>query len=216
MADVELTFMQDLPAHADPEDMDLLLVNTNGDDKSLTLKKLAEYISFENIYPVGIVTWFAQNKNPNDLFPGSKWSYIGEDKVIRLAKEDGSDLMMTGGSDSVKLTTENLPVHSHTFSGNTSSFDYGTKGTSENGSHSHKVPGRPNITNNKVFSGVSAGWVEGDYWEIDTKDSGNHNHSVYIGTHSHTVSGNTNSTGSSSDIDVVNKFVKLMGWYRLS
>jgi hypothetical protein len=44
MADVELTFMQDLPAHADPEDMDLLLVNTNGDDKSITLKKVSDYV----------------------------------------------------------------------------------------------------------------------------------------------------------------------------
>lgn len=76
MSDVELTFLQDLPAHSEPKDADLLLVNTENDDKSLTLKKLAQYITTDMIYPVGVVMFFAQNKDPNDLFPGTTWQYI--------------------------------------------------------------------------------------------------------------------------------------------
>lgn len=45
MEDIALTFLQDLQAHGTPKDLDLLLVNTDGDDKSLTLKKLAQYVS---------------------------------------------------------------------------------------------------------------------------------------------------------------------------
>lgn len=95
----------------------------------------------DEIYPVGIVTWFAQNKNPNTLFPNTTWNYIGENKTIRLAKGDGSDVMTTGGSDSVTLAVANLPAHSHAFSANTSSFDYGTKTSNSAGAHAHVISG---------------------------------------------------------------------------
>jgi len=95
----------------------------------------------DEIYPVGIVTWFAQNKNPNTLFPNTTWNSIGENKTIRLAKADGSDVMTNGGSDSVTLAVGNLPAHGHTFSGNTSSFDYGTKTSNSTGAHTHSVSG---------------------------------------------------------------------------
>ncbi|PQQ36527.1 hypothetical protein C6H68_19030, partial [Photorhabdus luminescens] len=65
--------------------------------------------NINTIYPVGIVVWFAQNKNPNTLFPGTTWKYIGENKTIRLARPDGSDVLSIGGSDSIKLTTAQIP-----------------------------------------------------------------------------------------------------------
>lgn len=83
----------------------------------------------DKIYPVGLIVWFAQNKNPNTLFPGTTWKYIGENRTIRLGKADGTDIMSVGGADAVKLTQENLPAHNHAFSANTSSFDHGNKGT---------------------------------------------------------------------------------------
>nr|WP_063658164.1 phage tail protein [Candidatus Arsenophonus triatominarum] len=88
---------------------------------------LAKTVSIDGIYPVGIVVWFAQNKNPNTLFPNTKWQYIGENKTIRLAKADGSNVFTTGGADAIKLTEAQLPAHGHTFSATTSSYDYGTK-----------------------------------------------------------------------------------------
>jgi len=65
----------------------------------------------DEIYPVGIVTWFAQNKNPNTLFPNTTWNSIGENKTIRLAKADGSDVFTSGGADTVSLSVANLPAH---------------------------------------------------------------------------------------------------------
>lgn len=57
----------------------------------------------KTIYPVGIVTWFAQNRDPNSLFPGTTWKYIGENRTVRLARASGDDIMTTGGADSVTI-----------------------------------------------------------------------------------------------------------------
>ncbi|WP_425393847.1 hypothetical protein [Candidatus Arsenophonus triatominarum] len=37
-----------------------------------------------------------------------------------------------------------------------------------------------------------------------------------MGAHTHSVSGTTGKTGSSSEINITNAFITLMGWYRIS
>lgn len=185
----------------------------------------------DEIYPVGIVTWFAQNKNPNTLFPNTTWNYIGENKTIRLAKADGSDIFTTGGADAVSLSVANLPSHGHTFSGTSSSFDYGTKtastfdygskSTNSTGEHTHTISGRNKEGNKTQLSFI--GTTDASYITQTTTaagahshsvDIGYHTHTVAIGAHTHTVSGTTANTGSDTAINVTNAFVKLMGWYR--
>ncbi|END9390609.1 hypothetical protein ABMJ80_000367, partial [Shigella flexneri] len=51
-------------------------------------------------------------------------------------------------------------------------------------------------------------------WSGVTNTTGNHSHTVGIGAHSHTVSGNTGGTGSGSAFSVTNQFYKLMAWVR--
>lgn len=63
---------------------------------------------------------FAQNKDQNKLFPGTTWKYIGENKTIRFAATNGTDVITTGGSDSVTLSVNDLFAHSPDFSANTS------------------------------------------------------------------------------------------------
>ncbi|HHR5856213.1 TPA: phage tail protein, partial [Providencia alcalifaciens] len=70
-------------------------------------------VNLDAIYPIGIVAWFAQNKNPNTLFPNTKWQYLGENKTIRLANSNGSNVLTTGGADSIQLTEAQLPAHNH-------------------------------------------------------------------------------------------------------
>lgn len=175
---------------------------------------LQNAVNLDTIYPVGIVTWFAQHKDPNTLFPGTKWQYIGENKTIRLANADGANVLTTGGSDTVTLTEAQLPSHNHTFSASTSSFDHGTKSTNTTGSHNHSVTaddagsgsgnfGRGN--NNRRAINQSAMGLSGD-----------HAHTVSIGTHSHTVSGTTGNKGNGSAITITNAYVMLMAWYRIS
>ncbi|QIN92466.1 tail fiber protein [Phage NBEco004] len=111
--------------------------------KAETDQKIAEAISdstdLNKIYPVGIVTWFNSNVNPNTALPGLTWTYLnnGVGRTIRVAAANGSDVATTGGSDSVTLAVGNLPSHTHSFSGTTSWFDYGTKYTDGQGAHDH-------------------------------------------------------------------------------
>lgn len=169
-------------------------------------------VNLDAIYPVGIVAWFAQNKNPNTLFPNTKWQYLGENKTIRLANSNGSNVLTTGGADSIQLTEAQLPAHNHSFSATTSSFDYGTKSTNTTGAHTHGVNGEDSGSGGSNF-----GRGNGNTRTINGMHSaGNHAHTVAIGAHSHTVSGTTESKGSSSAINVTNAYIMLMGWYRVS
>ncbi len=58
--------------------------------KSETDQKIAQAISdstdLNKIYPVGIVTWFNSNVNPNTALPGLTWTYLnnGVGRTIRL------------------------------------------------------------------------------------------------------------------------------------
>lgn len=219
--------------------------------KSETDQKIAEAISdstdLNKIYPVGIVTWFNSNVNPNTALPGLTWTYLnnGVGRTIRIAAANGSDVATTGGSDSVTLSVGNLPSHTHSFSATTSSFDYGTKTTNTTGNHAHD---RGNMeisgvfgwfrSDNGAFYTASGAFVMGssqashgftgsnftygapvDFhasrtWTGVTNTTGNHAHSVGIGAHNHTVSGNTGGTGSGSAFSVTNQFYKLMAWVR--
>ncbi|WP_108478010.1 phage baseplate protein [Providencia alcalifaciens] len=175
---------------------------------------LQNAVNLNAIYPIGVVVWFAQNKNPNTLFPGTEWQYIGENRTIRLAAASGANVLSTGGSDFVTLTEAQIPAHNHSFSATTNSFDYGTKTTSSSGAHTHpfmgvkKLTTMPNATN-----GGRIAWVQE---EQTTGSSGAHTHTVAIGGHTHTISGTTGNKGGGTSINITNAYIMLMGWYRIS
>ncbi|UCJ01226.1 tail fibers protein [Escherichia phage C600M2] len=212
--------------------------------KTETDQKIAQAVSdstdLNKIYPVGIVTWFNSNVDPNTALPGLTWTYLnnGVGRTIRIAAANGSDVATTGGSDSVTLAVGNLPSHTHRFSATTSSFDYGTKNTNTTGAHTHSVSGSTSSAgnhnhsiswigqNSQHYSGGGGAYVGSGPGYTDANgahthtisgtaaSAGNHAHSVGIGAHSHTVSGNTGGTGSGSAFSVTNQFYKLMAWVR--
>lgn len=212
--------------------------------KAETDQKIAQAVSdstdLNKIYPVGIVTWFNSNVDPNTALPGLTWTYLnnGVGRTIRIAAANGSDVATTGGSDSVTLAVGNLPSHTHSFSATTSSFDYGTKSTNTTGAHTHSVSGSTSSAGNhnhaiswigqksQHYSGGGGAYVGSGPGYTDAggehthsiggtaASAGNHAHSVGIGAHSHTVSGNTGGTGSGSAFSVTNQFYKLMAWVR--
>ncbi|AXH65111.1 putative tail fiber protein [Escherichia phage vB_EcoM-Ro111lw] len=219
--------------------------------KAETDQKIADAISdstdLNKIYPVGIVTWFNSNVNPNTALPGLTWTYLnnGVGRTIRIAAANGSDVATTGGSDSVTLAVGNLPSHTHSFSATTSSFDYGTKTSSTTGNHNHnrgtmEITGTvgyfrsdsssfytasgaftlgsstasKGFTGSNFTNGIPANFNASRTWSGVTNTTGNHSHTVGIGAHSHTVSGNTGGTGSGSAFSVTNQFYKLMAWVR--
>lgn len=214
--------------------------------KTETDQKIAQAVSdstdLNKIYPVGIVTWFNSNVNPNTALPGLTWTYLnnGVGRTIRIAAANGSDVATTGGSDSVTLAVGNLPSHTHSFSATTSSFDYGTKGTNTTGGHTHSGSGSTSTNGEhthyiEAWNGTGRGGDKmssyavsyragGSYtnaagnhshtFSFGTSGAGDHSHSVGIGAHRHTVSGNTGGTGSGSAFSVTNQFYKLMAWVR--
>nr|WP_237387107.1 phage tail protein [Xenorhabdus sp. Sc-CR9] len=173
------------------------------------------------LYPVGIVVWFAQNKNPNTLFPKTQWKYIGENKTIRLANQNGTNVLSAGGNDSVTLTGSQIPSHNHSFSATTSSFDYGTKTTNSNGNHFHdsgwgEASGARYGIYDNTNNNVGSARTDHDNYKYKTSTEGAHSHAVHIGAHTHSVSGTTGNSGSSSVINITNSYIMLMGWYRIS
>ncbi len=171
--------------------------------------------SLDMIYPVGVVMWFAQNKNPNDLFPGTTWKYVGENRTVRLASATGTDLLTVGGADTVSLTASNIPSHSHSFSAATNSFDYGTKttssfdygtktstsfdygtrtsssfdygskSTSNAGAHTHTY-NQPRPNSKPTVYINTQGFHSGET-AFTTPSAGAHTHTVSIGAHTHSV-----------------------------
>lgn len=186
--------------------------------KSETDQKIAQAISdstdLNKIYPVGIVTWFNSNVNPNTALPGLTWTYLnnGVGRTIRIAAANGSDVATTGGSDSVTLAVGNLPSHTHSFSATTSSFDYGTKGTNSTGGHAHSVSGTTSAAGNHAhhlglllvnggdalygYTTIGNGLPRTLDW-LDRNDNKFPNTNT-TGDHTHTWSGTTSGAGDHS------------------
>lgn len=186
--------------------------------KAETDQKIAQAVSdstdLNKIYPVGIVTWFNSNVNPNTALPGLTWTYLnnGVGRTIRIAAANGSDVATTGGSDSVTLAVGNLPAHTHSFSATTSSFDYGTKGTNSTGGHTHSVSGTTSAAGNHAHHLglllVNGGDAQYGYTTIgnnktrtldwlDRTDNKFPNTNT-TGNHTHTWSGTTSGAGDHS------------------
>ncbi|ALH47056.1 tail fiber protein [Escherichia phage phiSUSP1] len=212
--------------------------------KAETDQKIAAAVTsstdLKKVYPVGIVTWFATNQNPNTTLAGMTWTYLNEGvgRTVRIGAANGSDVKSVGGADTVTLSVGHIPSHTHSFSATTSSFDYGTKTSNTTGAHTHSVSGSAASAgshnhaiswigqNSTHYSGGGGGKIGTGPGYTDAggahthtisgtaTSAGNHAHTVGIGAHTHTVSGNTGGTGSGSAFSVVNLFIRLMAWVR--
>ncbi|EMO5651801.1 phage tail protein [Klebsiella pneumoniae] len=163
--------------------------------------------------PVGTVKFYAQNVNPNERYPWSKWVYTGENKTIRVGKADGSDVATTGGSDTVTIERANLPAVQIDVTGETSEQPEQKLTTTRGGVHNH--------------GGVAG---KDDPWEIGgdvrqlfnpkelgvTDDAGEHDHEVTVPPHKHTTSGKTANLGEGKSFSVVEAHTLLMCWSRVA
>lgn len=189
-------------------------------------------VTFDEMYPIGDVKFFATFLNPNKQWPGTLWYYTGENKSIRIAKEDGSDVMGTGGADTVTLNVGNMPKHNHGVSGKVgefdhgtrwaSEFDHGTKWTSEGGDHAHQggmvAPGEAwdgdYVVGSDNDSHRTRNWTSQNGKHSHTVDIGTHNHTVNIGKHSHSLEITSAEVGGGQAFSIVESHIKLMCWYR--
>ncbi|WP_404462779.1 phage baseplate protein [Providencia rettgeri] len=201
---------------------------TNVMNQKAVTDALQNAVNLNTIYPIGIIVWFAQNKNPNTLFPCTKWQYIGENKTIRLAAASGVNVLTTGGSDSVTIGKNHLPATSLKFSGTTAS----------GGAHDH-TRGTMNITGELGYMRNDSNlytYATGAFSLANGSGNGGYTGSnmtssrKYVfnaastwsgstsrhGGHTHTYSGNTENLGSGAALAVTNAYIMLMGWYRIS
>lgn len=81
-----------------------------GDDASGKGIDRSEVLNFNDIYPVGSIYMSVNSVNPSTLFGGT-WEQI-EDKFL-LASGTSYSNGSTGGSATVTLTEDQMPVHTH-------------------------------------------------------------------------------------------------------
>ncbi|HCT6261825.1 phage tail protein [Klebsiella sp. H-Nf2] len=176
--------------------------------------KAATQAAWELDNPVGTVRFFNQNINPNENWPWSEWVYTGENKTIRIAKADGSNVGTTGGSDTVTLQQVNLPAVQINVTGETSEQPARELSARAAGRHKHQ-------------GGMAA---PGEAWDGDyvvgsdndshrtrnfTSEADDHTHIVDEPPHSHQISGKTDNLGNSQAISVVEAHILLMCWARV-
>ncbi|MET6147610.1 phage tail protein [Klebsiella pneumoniae] len=176
--------------------------------------KTAVRDAWEEDNPPGTTRFFNQNLNPNERWPWSQWVYTGENKTIRVAKADGSNVGNTGGSDTVTIQQANLPAVQVNVSGETSELPGQELTTREAGRHKHK-------------GGMLA---PGDVWDDNyivgsdndsrrtrnyTDEVADHSHIVALPAHKHTTTGKTDNLGEGKSISVVEAHTLLMCWSRV-
>lgn len=163
--------------------------------------------------PVGTVRFYSQHVDPNERYPWSTWTYTGENRTLRVAKADGSNVGATGGSDTVTLQRANLPAVQIDVSGETSEQPEQKLTTTRGGIHHH--------------GGVAG---KDDPWEIGgdvrqlfnpkelgvTDDAGEHEHEVTLPPHKHSTSGKTDNLGEGKSFSVVEAHTLLMCWSRVA
>ncbi len=124
-----------------------------------------------NTYPpVGTVMSFADDTDPNKIWPNTDWEKFGEGRVLIGAgsyTENGTTYTYTvgntGGQAKHQLTADEMPSHSHSASSSTS------------GNHTHTV--------HVIIEGAdyNAGAGGSNYWgEQTTSSAGNHSHSITV------------------------------------
>lgn len=84
----------------------LVDVFASGDFANFVQNRVDTGVTWEDIYPVGAVYISFKNISPAFLFGGS-WTQI-TGSFLRMAND-----VSTGGADTVKLTTSQMPSHSH-------------------------------------------------------------------------------------------------------
>ena len=100
-------------------------------------------------------------------------------KFIKASSTSGE----TGGSDEIQLTIDNLPSHTHTFTGNKLS-------TSEAGGHTHTFRGKYGLSDNADDRDVIVTGALTD--RITTSENGAHSHTIDMSGSSLGNTGNGN------------------------
>lgn len=165
--------------------------------------------------PVGTVKFYARNVDPNERWPWSEWVYTGENKTVRIAESDGSNVGASGGSDTVTLQRTNLPAVQVSVSGETSELSAQELATRGAGRHKHQggmaAPG-------EAWDGDYVVGSDNDSYRTRnyTSEVDDHSHIVDVPAHKHTTTGKTDNLGEDKEFSVVEAHTLLMCWARVA
>ena len=124
--------------------------------KSIQLKQNGEKVFVYPYFPIGYIYLSVSNVNPSTYFGGT-WEQIKD--VFLLSAGTTYAAGSTGGTSTVTLTTNQIPSHTHTFTGND---------TGSSGAHTHTL--------NEHTHSFSA----------TTSSAGGHTHTLNNHTHTYT------------------------------
>ncbi len=182
------------------------------------------------VYPVGSIYQSVTNVNPSETLGGT-WEQI-QNRFL-LAAGSNYAAGSTGGEAAHTLTTSEMPAHTHTFSGASSTTGgqsashthSGTTGGAGGHSHSYNQP-------IDGYSGSDARYIAGDDYRwpwthicggagpVSTSSSGSHTHGFSTGgasnDHTHTVTprGSNANTGGGGSHNNMPPYVAVYVWKR--
>lgn len=189
-------------------------------------------LTFDDAYPIGETKFFATAFNPNEKWPGTHWIQLAENKTIRTANAEGTNVMETGGNDSISIARANLPAEEIVVTGGTSehdtgpltteSYHFGRKETSAKGRHKHQggmgAPGEAwdpdyivGSDNDSHRTRNYTSEADDHVHEVELED---HEHTIKAIKHKHTITAKTDALGEGDEINIVNSYLVLAGWYR--
>lgn len=153
------------------------------------------------MYPVGSIYINASNaENPATLMGFGTWESFGAGRVLTGFDSSDSDFdaaQKTGGAKTHTLTTTQIPSHNHSS---------GSLTTNTTGAHSHNLRGRNNQGGDTASRGVE--WAP----YFDESSAGMRD----AGAHSHSISGLTGNRGSGGSHPIMQPYITVYMWRRIS
>lgn len=167
-------------------------------------KLLKDYIQqfAKTMYPIGSIYMSVVNTNPSQFFGGT-WVAWGAGRVpVGINTGDGNfnTVEKTGGSSVVTLTANQMPSHTHTFTGNATT-------TGSAGGHTHNIGRDTDGGAGSSRYTVHGSGVSGADATAPTSNAGSHTHSL-------TPKGTIASTGGGASHSNLQPYIVCYMWKR--
>ena len=168
------------------------------------------------MYPVGSIYFSVKNENPSSKFGGT-WVAWGSGRVpVGVNSSDGNfnSVEKTGGASTVTLSTAQIPSHTHKVSGSTNST-----GSHSHPEHDYLWANQASTTGGSPYKHqiIVDGGAGGGVWFTCRTQGGGMRAELYTdsaGTHSHSFSCTSGSSGSGSSHTNLQPYITCYMWKR--
>lgn len=165
-----------------------------------------------NMYPVGSIYISVSSTNPATYFGGTWTAFATGQTLVGVdtLQAEFNTVQKTGGEKTHKLTSAEMPAHTHTFTGNAHTHSFSAT-TSSAGAHTHKLYRATNGLDGGSDWNVTG--VDGtEQWA--TTSAGAHTHTASGTTGSATQSGTNASTGGGGNHNNLQPYITVYMWRR--